>query len=375
MKRIAWIVLGCLSAFSLQAEMLESKLISYGDKVVRVFENGKIETVLAANKPKKDGYPEISNAVASPNQKLIAYIHNFNLWLFDVETKKSTQLTTVGKQDSRRFAAILVELRFWSRDGTKLFYELDHGLADDPEGGGDGLEIREAEYGNHVYELSTKHDEIVDFPIGTGIIYRWLASGDFLFEQQDSTTRVTSFIRYTPKPSQSQNSVNPVVESPPGQMVFLSDISNDSKYMLAIEEITTLVQPSLYKKYERIAQYDLATHEKTYLSGVAESTWIPGSAELSGGFGFANPTYSPSKIHMAYLHYEYHYNQYDGHTRKVELLVDGKQIYSMNENQTPPIYWINESTIAILKSNIKNQRVILVFDANSGLKKNIQIIE
>ncbi len=136
-----------------------------------------------------------------------------------------------------------------------------------------------------------------------------------------------------------------------------------------------MVQQNLYRYQERIVQYDLDTREKTYLSAPAESTWVQGSPELSGGFGYFNPIYSPTGRRKAYLHYEYHFDKLNGHTRKVELLVDGKEIYSMNENQTPGMNWINESTIAVLKFNIKRQRVILVLDANSGFKKNVQIIE
>jgi hypothetical protein len=118
----------------------------------------------------------------SPDQKLIAFTRNNDLWLLDLKSMKPTRASRVGKPQTREFASVYVLISLWSRDGRKILYQVEQGPTEDLEGTTPALKPRKVSYGLSVYDVDSGTSNPVSVP---GEVRAWLPGGDFVVKTGD----------------------------------------------------------------------------------------------------------------------------------------------------------------------------------------------
>ena len=333
---------------------LHSTLMALGDKVVRVYEDGNYETVLASTAPNKRGYPDIYAPSISPNQELIAYLHAYNIWVYDVNKKTSRQITMIGKPYSKRFASIEVRLRKWSHDGAKILYDVWHGETDDPEGEQPSVDIRNADYGFHVVDLKTGRDHLDGFLNSQADIYGWLDNGDLLLEiPSDLGPMEKEVIRYNPESKKHTQLIGGINNE---HRLRPDSVRNDLGKALATETFVHHIQGEQYFIQEHFVEFDLATGQQKDVTPLGEMN------------EYYYPSFSPSGHRIAYIRWKVLDTQ--NHSVQIELIVDNKSIYSItNKGEHVSFSWIDDAAILLQSSVMENLRLddtFLIIDANTG---------
>lgn len=121
--------------------------------------------------------------VPSPDQRLVAFTKDNDLWVYELETKQAHRITRVGQPSTERYARVFVYITGWSRDGGRVLYHVDHGLNYAIEGHGALPEARTADYGHFIYDRRAGTSDRVSFP---GTYQAWLPDGRFLLVSRES---------------------------------------------------------------------------------------------------------------------------------------------------------------------------------------------
>ena len=134
-------------------------------KLYKVYANGTLEQIdLQVDRGVSAASGEGSTVpLPTFNNSLIAFITNDNLWFYELDEKKSQQITFVGQPQDSIFAAIKIFITGWSLNSQKVLYHVSPGeisCADCDK----TWEKREADYGHYIYELSTKEHKKVELP-------------------------------------------------------------------------------------------------------------------------------------------------------------------------------------------------------------------
>lgn len=70
----------------------------------------------------KSGFDARLNLNPSSNQLKLIYSRNNDLWLYDLESRNHRQLTRHGRPHTKKFASVYSEFSAWSPDGTSILY-------------------------------------------------------------------------------------------------------------------------------------------------------------------------------------------------------------------------------------------------------------
>jgi hypothetical protein len=297
-------------------------------KVFRIFADGKIEKVLPP--PKKSGLKEwqgVNNVLIAPNQQLIAYTQDNDLWVYDIQKMISRRLTTIGQPFTDQFVSIEVIAKRWSFDGTRIMYEVAEGLYGNPEGDLPDLETRPGPYGRYIYDLKTSSSR--EFPeyIPVDQMIAWLANDDVILGYplcngnapdiyKGKAVRFSHFDMKEAKPLSG-----PYI----GFQMLQYDMSGSGEAFVFVN--------SVCKK-----------HKNELLEFNFQTGKVSAITEEGGWSEFQWPKYSPDGTKISYMHYQ----QISTPKNNVELMVDGKEVYSFRGHGRQ--FWINDKTLGLTES-------------------------
>jgi hypothetical protein len=334
-----------------QASHLDSGLlINYipRNKVFRVYSNGKVELIFPPPQELKSAkWAAISQVMASPGQQKIAYCQNNDLWVYDLVTKKKSQLTHVGRPYTKKLASIEISIKHWSWDESKILYSVGSGETEDPEGYSPTRGVRPAEYGFHIYDLKTGRSSSLPSYIPGELIAGWLENGDFVLNSPSSghTDRIYQgqFVRYNVEDESATASLS---EQSIGSDFLQVDISRDGNWLA-------------FGKYFWKSQTQTVELQKLNL----KSGEITSISPIGGFTEYQWPKISPNGKRVAYIHLKSGYYNCD-------LIVDGKAIYSFDGRGY--FYWIDNTSLLLFfgKPNVATQMTII--DVEAGVVKTQQ---
>jgi len=124
-------------------------------------------------------------AVPSPDHRRVAYLRDHDVWVYDSDTDERRRITWVGQPHEPPWAEVAVSIKAWSSDNDRVIYHVGS-----PEGPGceepaEPIQLREAPYGFHVYDLELGEDRLLAdtshpqdrLPVDH---FAWLPDGSFL---------------------------------------------------------------------------------------------------------------------------------------------------------------------------------------------------
>ena len=278
----------------------------------------------------------------SPNNRLVALTRKNELWLFDVATGKSTQITHVGKPYDERYASVFVYITDWSPDNQRILYNVSSGLLDCVDcTDRDDWEVRSADYGFYIYDLETNSSHSIMLP---GQYEAWLPDGDLLLTSQDVKSIKKQLLRFTPE----EGTIRPVTDLRGwyGQI----DVSADGRWLL-----TWLGQKPADKLTSQILKIDLLTGTSTSVTPVgkwAEYQW---------------PQFSPSSSHVAYAHQP---KTQVSAPPETLTIIDGRDLYSCPQRLTAHHYWIDDRTVVV-----RCRGDLIILDVETGEEKGRHKLE
>lgn len=300
-------------------------------KVFRVFSNGQVDAVFPPTSAQNG--KEIAQVEISPTQQFIAYSLQEDIWLYDVVKKTTTRVTQVGKPYTKKLASVYAHIKRWSADGSKILYSVNAGETEDPEGYEPNRIKRQAQYGVYAFNVQTRRSTPVSFPREEVDDSAWLANGDFIFIENDRV------VRYDPT-----TKISTVISS---KLVGLNgwqvDVSRDETQMVFT------VDASSRMKNSALVKLDIANGKSTALT--KNGSWAE----------FQFPKFSPSGRKVSY---EHRVGSSATHLPIVELVVDGRAIYSFEGNLR--YYWVNESTL-VLKTARSREFGLAILNADLGI--------
>lgn len=144
-----------------------SSLSNFDDtrKIWKVYANGDIEEIqiqVERDISFTSGEGSTRPVLAFDNS-MIAYVYQYNLWLYDLDTKKSQQIIFVGQPQDSIFASIKIFITGWSLSNQKLLYHVSSGPIDCADCDQTWRQ-REVDFGHYVYDLRTKEHKKVELP-------------------------------------------------------------------------------------------------------------------------------------------------------------------------------------------------------------------
>jgi len=309
----------------------------YG-KVYRVFSSGKIEVIgfdfkLAGYEGLADGG---SNApLPSPSQRYIAFGRKGDLWLLDLDTKRTAQVTRVARPHTEQYTAIEVLVTDWSVGSREILYSVQ------PVLNMDRLPARRANYGFHIYELGTRKIRPVTLP---GDYLTWLPGGDFLLVSSEEKPLEKRLLRFTPGDAEPRTVTKR--RGWYGQV----HVSSDGRWV-----VTALPQGFPSESVSQIVKIDLVNGEMTNITP-------------QGRFAeYQFPRLSPSGRYISYAWYR---DAESSSWQKVTLMVDGKPVQEIVGYLTHK--WIDDQTIVVLNRKLKE---LVVLDSKSGDEKGRQKLQ
>lgn len=300
-------------------------------KVFRVFSNGQVESVFPPTSAQNE--KEIAQVEISPTQQFIAYSLQGDIWLYNVVKKATTRVTHIGKPYTKKLASVYAHIKRWSVDGSKILYSVNAGETEDPEGYEPNRTERQAKYGVYAFNMQTRRSIPVSFPREEVDASAWLANGEFISIENDR------FVRYDPT-TQKSTMISAKLVGLNGWQV---DVSRDETQMVFP------VDTSSRMKNSALVRLDIANGKSTALT--KNGSWTE----------FQYPKFSPSGRKVSYEH-----RVGSGAARLpiVELVVDGKAIYSFEGNSR--YYWANESTL-VLKTARSREFELAILNADLGV--------
>lgn len=332
-----WLILLalCFLPNSLWAETSILFTDAYYGKVYRVFSSGKIEDIGFDFKLR--GYQgsvhEGSNAPRpSPNRRYIAFVRKQDLWLLDLETRGTAQVTRVAKPYTRQYTAINVLMTDWSADSREILYSVS------PVDNMDGLPARPANYGFHIYQLETRKTRRINLP---GHYLAWLPGGDFLLVSSEEKPLEKRLLRFTP------GDAEPKAVAKQRGWYGQVHASSNGRWIVA-----ALPQGSPSEAVSQIVKIDLADGEMTNITP-------------QGRFAeYQSPQFSPSGRFVSYIRNE---GTESSKWRKATLIVDRKPVQEIVGYLKHR--WIDDQSIVYLNRKLKE---LVVLDSNSGEAKGRQ---
>lgn len=152
-------------------------------EVWRVSSDGKADFLkgFGPASPWIQGYPSYW-PVPSPDSRMVAFVRDLNVWIWDVERDKVWKVTRIGRPGDTGYADVLTLVGPWSRDGKKVVYCVTNsnwssgGMTDlvDPR------KVRRAPYGSYVYDIALRRSRLVS---GTGWdVVGWDANDEVLLQ-------------------------------------------------------------------------------------------------------------------------------------------------------------------------------------------------
>ena len=267
----------------------------------------------------------------SPNNRLVAHTRKNDLWLLDVATGKSTQITHVGKPYDERHASVFVYITDWSPDSQRILYNVSPGTAACVDcTDRTGWEVQSADYGFYIYDLETKTTQPVEFP---GKYQVWLPDGDFLLGPPGSSGAVNQLLRFTP------GDAAPVPLTRAGGHYGQLDVSRDGRWVLA--------GLGKFASTSQVVKIAMSSGEATPITSVgkwAEHQW---------------PEFSPSGTRIAHIR---QVGLAPSGQPKTVLVVEGRSLHTCMERL---IYrWIDDRTLAL-----ECQQELVILDAETAKEK------
>ncbi len=327
--------------------MDDTRLIVHNSKVWRVSAIGKMEAVTPEFSAGNDiDLQGTASAVLSPNQEMIAFTQNNDLWVENLKDKTMTRLTRHGREKSINMAGVYVLITCWSFDSRQILYYVTHSETADVDNSAVSLETPSAAYGYRIYDLGAKNSKPIQLP---GEFEAWLPNGEFLLTSAETEMFDKTLLLF------KQGDELPQVLSPTKGWWGQSRVSSDGRNVLiafsaalpsarlkSIDEHTLNDDPRFSS---RIVKLNLRTKKLFDVS--PSGFWSE----------YQMPSTSPSGKHIAYIQQEEIDNSGYIHGK---LVVDDKAI--ANFPGLPFEYhWINEDTIALAD----DQTIVLV-NANTG---------
>lgn len=318
---------------------------SQSDKVFRIFAEGKIEQVLPP--PKKSSlkvWQGINNVLIAPNQQLIAYTQDNDLWVYDIQTMISRRLTTIGQPFTDQFVSIEVIAKRWSFDGTKIMYEVAEGLYGNPDGDLPDLETRPGPYGRYIYNLKTSSSREFPQHIPVDQIIAWMANDDIILgyplcngnAPDMFKGKAVRFSHFDMKEAEPLS--GPYI----GFQMLQYDMSGSGEAFVFLNTECKKHKNELLELNFKTGQVSAITKE----GGWTEFQW---------------PKYSPDGTKIAYMHHQ----QISTPKNNVELIVDGKEVYSFRGDGRQ--FWINDQTLGLIESaSISGPQRITIFDLQTN---------
>lgn len=281
-------------------------------KLYKVYANGTLEQIdLQIERDISFTSGEGSTAsLTAFNNSLIAFIKNNNLWLYELDTKESQQITLVGRPQDSIFAAINIFITGWSLNNQKLLYHVSPGetsCADCDK----SWNKREADYGHYIYDLSTKDHRKVELP---GKYSGWIFDESILVRKR--SPQVISIYSPSTNSTSSLGTLEYEINQP--------NISLDGTWMAAAFLDWTNSRTQIIKMNLRTGDF------------------IPITDFASWG-EYQNPTLSPNAKSIS--HYQPIRNLEKRRIEKYNLIVNENPIYECEFR--PRARWINEEIIAI----------------------------
>lgn len=291
-----------------------SSLSNFGNsrKLYKVYANGTLEQIdLQIERDISFTSDEGSTApLPAFNNSLIAFIRNDNLWFYELDTKKSQQITFVGQPQDSIFAAIKLFITGWSLNSQKVLYHVSSGeisCADCDKTWGK----READYGHYIYDLGTTEHKKVELP---GQYSGWIFDESILVRAR--SPHVISI--YSP----STNTTTPLATLE--YEINQPNISLDGTWLAAAFLDWTNSRTQIIKMNLRTGDF------------------VPITNFASWG-EYQNPTLSPNAQSISY--YQPIRNLEERRVEKYNLRVNENPIYECEFR--PRVHWINEEIIAI----------------------------
>lgn len=282
-------------------------------KLYKVYANGILEKIdlqvdrgISATSGKGSTAP-----LPAFNNSLIAFIRNDNLWLYDLDTKKSQQITFVGQPQDSIFASIKIFITGWSLSNQKLLYHVSPGPIDCADCDQTWRQ-RKADYGHYIYDLRTKEHKKVKLP---GEYSGWI------FDESILVRTRSPYVISVYSPSTNTTTPLATLEYEINQTHF----SLDGTWMVGsfLDWTNSKIQ---------IIKMNLRTGD-----------FIPITDFTSWG-EFQSPTLSPNAENIGYYQ-----SVRDLEARRVEkynLIINKEPVYQCEFR--PRVHWISEAIIAIL---------------------------
>jgi hypothetical protein len=316
--------------------------------VFRINSNGKVEQVfppLQESNSKK--WEAISQVTVSPTHRKIAYCKNNNLWVYDMVTKKESQLTHVGKPYTKKLASVEISIKHWSWDDSKILYSVVGGETEDPEGYSPTLDVRPEEYGFHIFDLKLGRASSLPVYIEGELIAGWLENGDFVlnFPSSGHTNRIYQgqFVRFN---IEDEHTTASLTDQIIGSDFYQVNISRDGNWLVFEKYIWKSVPQQV-----QLLKLNLKTKEISAISPV-------------GKFGeYQWPKISPDGKQVAYIHLKSGFY-------KCDLVVDGKAIYSFDG--TGHLQWIDNASLVLFFGKPNTATLMTVIDVETGSIKTEQ---
>ncbi len=332
---------------------VECRLVAIRSAVWRVFSNGRAERL---NLPGADtvhwaGDVEkgTTGPVPSPDQRFIAYVRAFDVWVYDLATSTAQQVTKWGRPGNDSTAASFVWISGWSPRGTQLLVYVDHEEVEDPEGVHPDLAVQPADFGHYSCDVNRRACSKVALP---GTFQGWLADDTYLLTTGDPIPTDRRLVRYDPESHATTR-----LGSALGWFTQV-DLARTSDRALILVLDRAGVDP-----HGQIFTLDLTTGSLTPVSPL-------------GSFGeYQWAVFSPSARRVAYVK--------RGPGEQRTIVVDGKLLYQCKSTIVAcRPHWITESIIAVQEGTIVLEQGLLqsetllltVLDAGTGQLKAVDTL-
>jgi hypothetical protein len=318
---------------------------SQSQKVIHVNSQGEQQTIFPPPKEiREKKWQGIKNLLVSPNQQRIAYTQGNDLWVYDVQKNNSKRLTKVGRPFTDRYISIEVLAKKWSLDGDQILYEVAEGMYGNPEGDLPDLEARHGPYGHYVYDLRVSSSREFPSHISIDQIVGWLENDSIIMGYPLCNGTAPDVYKGKAVRFEHFNLERAEILSGPyiGFQMLQPELSRSGKLFVFVNRVCKKDRIEILELNFETGKVSAITSE----GGWAEYQW---------------PKYSPDGTQIAYMHHQ----QISTPKNNVELMVDGKEIYSFRGDGHP--FWIDNQTVALIgAANITGPLTLTVIDVTTG---------
>jgi hypothetical protein len=302
----------CLSGFG------QNRFVSFGNRVFQVSPTNQISTLRLPLKRSWQSEARGSTLPhVAPDSSYIAFIRDYDLWLYDTRKQSSVHVTHRGRPYSKTLASVETLISAWAVTSQKLLIAVVPGDTEcvDCEDRGDWT-VRQSAYGYFIYDLNA------------GTLRKANLPNDFVVASLLADGRIIGATSVGGNPPISIISPAGTMKVAPGSFkVSQLDVWNDGSRAVA-----AVFTPNA----SYILKLDLMAGESVQLSTTgteAQYQW---------------PRLSPDGKHTAWIR------------GREDLLIDGKSLFSCSASSLQ-FEWLDEQKIAIDCS-----KQIFVIDGASG---------